>query len=427
MSVDPDREYAARTTIRRLRVSLWSVILALVAIAAVTASAGLFAGVAVAAIDRTQAIWTPDFTKDLKDPTLTYTQHVNCSDFTPGGQSTLYPYTVPEGGEFSGRYAYRDHSSSGVTVTVNPASTSDANGAGLAFFVTSLHFFGNYAFKMSIECQSNDWLGDTTVSPPTLGDVSLTGATIGATLSSSVDDPVGVKYYVQYGTQFARYTSQSPAQAMTLGKDASSQVSMALTGLQPSTTYHYRVVMIAAIFNVGTFTNYSGADQTFTTGPSAGSQHAPGTKAHPAKLSALDREYLKSAIQTDRAEIAAGKLALAISRDRTVRRIAKRFVADHRLLLLNTTTLARKLRASVPKSPTPTQVWASRILSTLRGRAFNHWYASLEIRRDQEAIQLAGVELRGGQNAAVRHIAKVALPILRRHLRLARAALRAKP
>jgi predicted outer membrane protein len=423
MSVDPGDQNAGRGPVARLR---RLIILGAVVMGAVAMSVGLAPGVAGAVIDPTQSIWTSDFTKDLKDPTLTYTQHVNCSDFTPGGQSTLYPYTVPEGGEFSGRYAYRNHSSSGVTVTVNPASTSDANGAGLSFFVTSLHISGNYAFKMSIECQSNDWLGDTGVSAPSLTVVGSTGAMVGATLSSSIGGSVDAKYYVQYGTQYARYTSQSPPQTTTLGSKASSQVSIALTGLQPATTYHYRVVMIASEFNVGTFTNYSGADQTFTTGP-VGPQTVPRTKPHATKLSRLDQAYLKYAIQTDRAQISLGKLALATSRDRAVRRLARRTTTDHRLLLQNTVSLARKLHARVPRSPAPTQVRAARLLSTLSGNVFNHRYASLELRGTKEAIRRAGAELRGGQNATILHIAKVALPILRVHLRLARAALTANP
>jgi Ricin-type beta-trefoil lectin domain-like len=42
---------------------------------------------------------------------------------------------------------------------------------------------------------------------------------------------------------------------------------MTIGGLQPSTTYHYRVV---AEYPCDGITNYSGEDQTFTTGPSGG-------------------------------------------------------------------------------------------------------------------------------------------------------------
>ena len=256
--------------------------------------------------------------------------------------------------------------------------------------------------------------------------VFSTTATIGATLSSSIGDSVATKYYVQYGTQYARYTSQSPTQTTTLGSKANSPVSMTLTGLQPSTMYHYRVVMIASEFNIGTFTNYSGADQTFTTGP-AGSLSVPRTKRHPTKPSQVDRKYLKNAIQTDRAQISVGNLALATSRDRAVRRLARRSTTDHRLLLQDTVRLARSLHVRVPKSQAPTQIRAARLLSALSGSLFDRRYASLEVRRTQEAIRSAAAELRRGRNAAVLHIARVALPILRLDIRLARAALKTNP
>lgn len=433
MSVDrPDpRSPLARMRQREPQPPAVSMMLsAVMVMAAVAIAVVLIApGVARAAIDPTQSIWTSDYTKGLNDPTLTYTQHVNCSGsyFIPGGQATLYPYTVPEGGTFSGRYAYRNHSSKGVTVSVNGPSTSDLNGSGISFFVTSLHVSGDYAFKMSIQCQSNNFLGDTSVSAPTLQSVSPNGATIGATFSSRVQtEQVGVDYYVQYGTQYAKYTSQSPTQSTTLS-NSSSPRSMALTGLQPSTTYHYRVVMVSHVYNLGSFTNYSGADQTFTTGASIGSQRPGSSRAAPTQVSGQDRGYLRSAIQTDRAEIGAGRLALAKSQNRAVRRIATRYTRDHKLLLRSAVRLARGLHVRVPTSPAPTQVWAAQALSTLRGQVFNHWYASLEVRGHQQAIQMTTAELRSGRNAAVRHLARVALPILRAHLRLAKAALRANP
>ena len=225
-----------------------------------------------------------------------------------------------------------------------------------------------------------------------------------------------------YGTQYARYTSQSATQTTTLGSKANSPVSMTLTGLLSSTMYHYRVVMIASEFNIGTFTNYSGADQTFTAGP-AGSLSVPRTKRHPTKPSQVDRKYLKNAIQTDRAQISVGKLALATSRDRAVRRLARRSTTDHRLLLQDTVRLARSLRVRVPKSQAPTQIRAARLLSALSGSLFDRRYASLEVRAAQKWIRRAAGELRGGRNAAVLHAAKVALLILRLDLRLARVAL----
>ena len=124
---------------------------------------------------------------------------------------------------------------------------------------------------MSIECQSNNPEAGETVSAPTLQSVSSTGASIGATFSNRDEfEPVGINYYVQYGTQYARYTDQSPTQTATLSRSGSATKSMVLSGLQPATTYHYRVVLVGHEVEYGTSTNYSGAHQTFITAASVG-------------------------------------------------------------------------------------------------------------------------------------------------------------
>ncbi len=163
----------------------------------------------------------------------------------------------------------------------------------------------------------------------------------------------------------------------------------------------------------------------------AASAHAP---AHTLKqttptttTSAFDQQFVKSSIQTDLAEIGAGKLALAKSHNTPVRKLAQRLIIDHTKLLASAATLARQLGIAIPNAPAPTQVWAAKILSTLNGRAFNHWYSSLEVYGHQQSIQLATTEIQAGTNPVVRAAAKTALPILRFHLRLATAALKANP
>ena len=62
----------------------------------------------------------------------------------------------------------------------------------------------------------------------------------------------GARYHVQYGPD-AGYG------ARTVAVDGTGEVQVVLTGLQPSTTYHYRFV---AVNGVG---ETAGADRTFTT------------------------------------------------------------------------------------------------------------------------------------------------------------------
>ena len=161
--------------------------------------------------------------------------------------------------------------------------------------------------------------------------------------------------------------------------------------------------------------------------PAAGARSLAPAPVQGAKVSALDKMWLMSSIQTDLAEISAGKLALSKSSNLAVRRIAIRFIRDHTGLLRSGAALAARLGVPVPHSPSPTQVWAAQILQTLRGRTFNHWYASQEVAGHKESIQMTAFEIRNGTNSAVRQAARMALPMLQAHLRLAQAALRANP
>ncbi|MDQ3739756.1 MAG: fibronectin type III domain-containing protein [Actinomycetota bacterium] len=102
-------------------------------------------------------------------------------------------------------------------------------------------------------------------------DVRDTSATLNATVFPNQD---ATTYHFQYGTTTA-YGSQTPTEGPVNG-NSGKDVSAAVTGLAPSTTYHYRVV---ATNSAGTA---FGSDMTFTTaaaGTTPGPGPAPGGNA----------------------------------------------------------------------------------------------------------------------------------------------------
>jgi hypothetical protein len=101
-------------------------------------------------------------------------------------------------------------------------------------------------------------------SPPTATTTAATAITeTTATLNGTVDpEGTDTSWYFEYGTTTA-YGARTATQGPEKGNAAKS-VSSTVTGLAPSTTYHYRLVASSA---AGTS---NGADMTFTTG-------APGT------------------------------------------------------------------------------------------------------------------------------------------------------
>src|SRR3954470_7008672 len=87
---------------------------------------------------------------------------------------------------------------------------------------------------------------------------------------------------------------------------------------------------------------------------------AVGRLALPAKAAAkpyspLDKYMLQSSIQGDRFEIAGGQLAQSKGTSDAVKALGARLVKDHSKSLSEAVKLAKDLKISVPKTPTPSQ------------------------------------------------------------------------
>ena len=157
--------------------------------------------------------------------------------------------------------------------------------------------------------------------------------------------------------------------------------------------------------------------------PTAGAKSSKSTS----KVSAADEQYLKTGLAGDLFEITGGKIAKAKSNNPAVTRLANRLISDHAKSFSDDAKLARKLGVDVPTSPLPSQIWELKMVASLRGKAFNHWYSSLEVYDHVQDIQEASDEVKDGTNSEVRDSARMEIPTLRLHLALARAALGANP
>jgi putative membrane protein len=157
--------------------------------------------------------------------------------------------------------------------------------------------------------------------------------------------------------------------------------------------------------------------------PAAGAKSSASSK----KYSAADEQYLKTSISGDLFEIIGGKWAQTHTKNAAVLRMANQLVSDHTKSLADTVKLARSLGIDVPKAPTSSEIWELKIVTALRGKAYNHWYASLEVYDHIQDISEATDEVNDGTNSQIRDDARTELPMLRLHLKLAREALAANP
>jgi putative membrane protein len=151
---------------------------------------------------------------------------------------------------------------------------------------------------------------------------------------------------------------------------------------------------------------------------------AAGAKSHASrsKVSAADEQYLQTSISGDRFEIIGGKLAEKKSKNAAVLKAARTIVSDHTKSLSDAIKLAHELKIDVPSSPTPSMVWELKVVAAAKGKAFNVLYSSLEVYDHLQDIDETSSEISEGTNSQIRDDAKTELPMLRKHLRLARAA-----
>jgi putative membrane protein len=138
--------------------------------------------------------------------------------------------------------------------------------------------------------------------------------------------------------------------------------------------------------------------------------------------SPLDKYMLQSSIQGDRFEIAGGQLAQSKGASTAVKALGARLVKDHTKSLREAIKVAKDLKISVPKTPTPSQEWELSVLGGLSGTGFDAPYATLEVQDHKQDIEDTKTEISEGANAKVRQLARTDLPVLREHLKLSKQA-----
>jgi putative membrane protein len=152
--------------------------------------------------------------------------------------------------------------------------------------------------------------------------------------------------------------------------------------------------------------------------PLAACSQSGQTTTTPAALVAApaldDRNFVEMKAQADMFELAMAQAALQKSRHGEVRRHATAIQTDHNKAMLDTAQAS-------PIKPASTQLDARRQqmmarLNAASGGDFDRLYTEMQIAAHQEAIQLHQNYVNQGQNAALKQVASMHLPILQQHL-----------
>src|SRR4051794_38256888 len=139
--------------------------------------------------------------------------------------------------------------------------------------------------------------------PPDTSLISDSYALISGTINPNGNDS---SYHFEWGTS-TTYGQVTPTTQAGNGK-AEVPVDISLDELEPSTTYHYRLVVEPGVSNPGAFAPLFGADASFKTSPTLALQF----RALKAAVNKAGKATVKVRAEGPVDETAAGKLTLAI-------------------------------------------------------------------------------------------------------------------
>jgi len=132
-----------------------------------------------------------------------------------------------------------------------------------------------------------------------------------------------------------------------------------------------------------------------------------------------DANFLQQAVHTESAETQIGQLALQKGNSSGVKKLGQMLIDDHAASGQEATRLANTLQVSLPVDQGVDKEATYRALSGLSGTAFDNAFINAVIRNSQAAIENYEAQAQSG-NAEVAAYANKTLPLLERHLQMAR-------
>jgi putative membrane protein len=134
-----------------------------------------------------------------------------------------------------------------------------------------------------------------------------------------------------------------------------------------------------------------------------------------------DQQFMKQAIEGNRAEVQMGQLAKKNGGSEAVKSLGDMLVKDHSDNLPKAEKAAQGVNAPVPSEPNAKQKQMHARLMKLNGTAFDREFIKHAIEDHQKEIK-AFTKASSSKNADVAAYAKETLPALQKHLQTAQAA-----
>lgn len=138
-------------------------------------------------------------------------------------------------------------------------------------------------------------------------------------------------------------------------------------------------------------------------------------------LAKSEQAFMRQAAQNGYAELGSSKLAQDKATDAQVKTFAQRMVEDHTLAEAELKSLASAKNVELPDEPSATQKRRHDALSRLEGAAFDRRYVQqMGVQAHRDNIALYRKAAANARDADVKAFADKQLPILEKHLEMAR-------
>ena len=140
-----------------------------------------------------------------------------------------------------------------------------------------------------------------------------------------------------------------------------------------------------------------------------------------ASLSAVDKEFMAKAAQSDMTEIQTSQLALKRSQNPQVKQFAQEMIQQHTQSSNKLKPLAANKGVSLPKSLGAENQALLTKLMKLSGAQFDQAYMSGQAKAHSKTQTVYQNEINKGQDADVKAFARQVLPVVTAHLRMAQS------
>jgi putative membrane protein len=150
--------------------------------------------------------------------------------------------------------------------------------------------------------------------------------------------------------------------------------------------------------------------------PGMQQQQEMGSMNSPTAGPAMDKEFVKKALEGNMAEVQMGQLALQKSSDDQVKQFAQRMVDDHGKMLDQLKPVAQQMGVKVPEGPSKGQMKSMDKMKALSGDAFDQAYIKSMVKDHKNDDSDFRQEAQSTQNPQLKQLVMQSDQIIQSHL-----------